>query len=50
MYNIKNKSNEEKQSKNICRLNQKDKNDVNPLVNLEIEGCHVRQVVLNFDS
>ena len=30
-----------KQTKNICSLNQKDKNDVDPLVDLEIEGYHV---------
>ena len=50
MYNIKNKFDEEKQSKNICRLNQKDKNDADPLVDLEIEGYHARQVVLDFTS
>ena len=50
MYNIKNKFDEEKQSKNICRLNQKDKNDVDPLVNMEIEGYHVRQVIIEFGS
>ena len=37
-----------KQTKNIYSLNQKDKNDVDPLVDLEIEGYHVRQVVLDF--
>ena len=30
-------TNPEKQTKNICSLNQKDKNDVDPLVDLEIE-------------
>ena len=39
-----------KQTKNICSLNQKDKNDVDPLVNLEIECYHIRQVVLDFGS
>ena len=34
----------------ICVLKQKDKNDSNPLVDLEIEGVHVRQVVLDFGS
>ena len=43
-------TNSEKQTKNICSLNQKDKNDVDPLVDLEIEGFHVRQVVLDFGS
>ena len=37
-----------KQTKNICSLNKKYKNDVNPLVDLEIEYYHVRQVVLDF--
>ena len=41
MYNIKNNSSEGKQDKNICSLNKKDKNDLDPLVDLEIEGCHV---------
>ena len=50
MYNIKNKSNEEKQSKNICRLNKNDKNVAYPLVDQEIEGYHVQQVVLMFGS
>ena len=50
LYNIKNKTSMEKQTKNICILNQKDKNDVDPLVDLEIEGYHVRQVVLDFAS
>ena len=50
LYNIKNKSNVEKKDKSICSLNQKDKSDVDPLVDLEIEGYHVRQVVLNFES
>ena len=36
--------------KNICSLNQKDKSDVDPLVDLEIKGYHVRQVVLDFSS
>ena len=31
-------------------LIKKDKNDVNPWVDLEIEGYHVRQVVLDFGS
>ena len=50
LYNIKNKPSMEKQTKNICNLNQKDKSDADPLVDLEIEGYHVRQVVLNFGS
>ena len=40
----------EKQTKSICSLNKKDKSDVDPLVDLEIEGYHVRQVVLDFGS
>ena len=50
LYNIKSKPNMEKQTKNICSLNKKDKSDVDPLVDLEIEGYHVRQVVLNLGS
>ena len=41
LYEIKH-NNIEKQTKNICSLNQKDKSDTDPLVNLEIEGYHVR--------
>ena len=47
---MKHNNNIEKQTKNICILNQKYKSDADPLVNLEIEGYHVRQVVLNFGS
>ena len=50
LYNIKNKNDTDKQTKSICSLNQKDKNDVDPLVDIEIEGYHVRQVVLDFGS
>ena len=50
LYNIKIKTNMKKQIKNICSLNKKDKSDLNPLVDLEIEGYHVRQVVLDFGS
>ena len=49
LQQIKN-TNPEKQTKNICSLNQKDKNDVDPLVDLEIEGYHVWQVVLDLGS
>ena len=49
MHEIKG-TNPKKQTKNICSLNQKDKSDADPLVNLEIEGYHVRQVVLDFGS
>ena len=49
-YNIKNINDTYKQTKSICSLNQKDKNDDDPLVDLEIEGYHVRQVVLDFGS
>ena len=48
LYNLKNKSGVDKISKSICILNKKDKNDVEPLVDLEIEGYHVQQVVLEF--
>ena len=47
---MKHNNNIEKQTKNICSLNQKDKSDADPLVDLEIEGYHVRQVVLDFGS
>ena len=50
LYNIKIKNDTYKKTKSICSLNQKDKNDVDPLVDLEIEGYHVRQVVLDFGS
>ena len=50
LYKIKHNNNTEKQTNSICSLNQKDKSDVDPLVDLEIEGYHVRQVVLNFRS
>ena len=50
LYNIRNINDIDKQTKSICSLNQKDKNDVDPLVDLEIEGYHVHQVVLNFGS
>ena len=50
LYNMKHNNNTEKQTKNICSLNQKDKSDADPLVNLEIEGYNVRQVVLDFIS
>ena len=49
LYEI-NHNNSEKQTKNICSLNKKDKSDADPLVDLKIEGYHVRQVVLNFGS
>ena len=49
LYEIK-CNNSEKQGKNICSLNKKDKGDADPLVDLEVEGYHVRQVVLNFGS
>ena len=49
MYNIK-KNDTHKQIKSICRLNQKEKNDADLLFDLEIEGYHVLQVVLDFGS
>ena len=50
MYSLKNTSGEDKQDKSICILHYKDKNYADPLVDLEIEGYHVRQVVLDFRS
>ena len=47
---MKHNNNTKKQTKNICSLNQKDKSDSDPLVDLEIKGYHVRQVVLDFGS
>ena len=47
---MKHNNNTKKQTKNICSLSQKDKSDADPLVDLEIEGYHVRQVVLDFGS
>ena len=40
----------DKQTKNICSLNQNDKSDVDPPIDLQIEGYHVRQVFLDFGS
>ena len=48
LYNMKHKNNIEKQTKNTCSLNQKDKSDADSLVDLEIEGYHVRKVILDF--
>ena len=42
LYDIKSKFKIDKQAKIICTLNQKDKSDVDPLVDLEIKGYHVR--------
>ena len=50
LYNMKHNNNIEKQTKNICSINQKVKSDFDPLVDLEIEGYHVQQVVLDFGS
>ena len=50
LYKIKHNKDTEKQTKNISSLNQKGKSDADPLVDLEIEGYHVRQVVLDFIS
>ena len=50
LYKIKHNKNTKKQTKNIYSLNQKDKSDSDPLVDLEIEGYHVQQVVLDFGS
>ena len=47
---LKNTYGEDKQAKSICILNQKDKNDADPLVDLEIEGYDEQQVVLDFGS
>ena len=47
---MKHKNNTDKQTKNICSLNKKDKSDADPLIDLEIEGYNVRQVVLDFGS
>ena len=50
LYNMKHKNNTDKQTRNICSLNQKDKSDADPLFDLEIEGHHVQQVLLDFGS
>ena len=50
LYKIKHNNNTDKQTKSIYSLNQKDKTDDDPLVDLEIEGYHVRQVVPDFGS
>ena len=49
MHDIK-KNDTHKQIKSICCLNKKEKNDDDLLVDLEIEGYHVLQVVLDFIS
>ena len=36
LYNIKNKNDTDKQTKSICSLNQNNKNNVDPLVDLKI--------------
>ena len=41
LYNLKNKFGIDKQDKSICSLNQKDKSDDDPLVDLEIKFYHV---------
>ena len=41
MYNTKITSGEDKQAKSICNLNQKDENDVDPLVDPEIKGYDI---------
>ena len=41
LYNIKNKNDTDKQTKSICSLNKKDKNDVYPLVDIKIEGYRI---------
>ena len=50
LYNIKNKNDTDKQTKSICILIQKDKNDYDPLVDLEIKGYYIQQVILDFGS
>ena len=50
LYKIKHNKNNEKQTNNIYSLNQKDKSDADPLVDLKMEGYHVRQVLLGFGS
>ena len=49
IYEIKH-NNIKKQTKNIWSLNKKDKSDADPLVDLEIEGYHVQQILLDFGS
>ena len=49
LYNLKSKFSIDRQAKSICSLNQ-NKIDADPLVDLEIEGYHVQQVVLDFGS
>ena len=50
LYNINKNIGMDKQTNIICILNQKYKSDDDPLVDLEIEGYNVRQVVLDFVS
>ena len=41
MYNLKNNTGKDKQAKNICMFNHKEKNDADPLVDIKIKGYHV---------
>ena len=50
MQNLKSKSGVVKKTKIICSLNKKDSNYDDPIVDLEIEVYHVRQVFLDFKS
>ena len=50
MYSLKNTYGKDKQPKCIYNLNRKYKHDADPLVDLEIEADHVRQIVLDFGS
>ena len=39
-----------KAAKNLCTLNQRDKTDIDPLVDLEVEGFYIKRVVLDYGS
>ena len=50
MYTINKDDNNEKIRRNLCSLRQKEKMNIDPLVNLDIDGYLISQVVLNFVS
>ena len=49
-YTIKKDDNNEKIRRNLCSLRQKEKTNIEPLVNLDKAGYLISQVVLNFVS
>ena len=50
LYKIKHNNSTEKQKKYICSLNQKDKSDADPLVDLETSCAQLRVTGKHYDS